>query len=106
MNTQLVNSLTKIILSLSEEERNLLNQQTNLDANNFNKFNSIEQKIVDLETQLKNYENKYKISSNDFYEQFRQGKLGDDIDFFEWGVFYEMLLSAREELKQGNDYNS
>jgi hypothetical protein len=99
MNTQLVNSLTKIILCLSEEERNLLNQQTNLDDNNYDKFNSIQQKIIDLEIQLKNYENKYKMSSNDFYNQFRQGKLGDDIDLFEWSVFYEMLLSAKEELK-------
>lgn len=99
MNTQLVNSLTKIILSLSEEERILLNQQTNLDDNNSPKLNSIQQKIIDLEIQLKNYENKYKMSSNDFYTQFRQGKLGDDIDLFEWSVFYEMLLSAQEELK-------
>ncbi|MGI0479596.1 hypothetical protein ACN4EE_02280 [Geminocystis sp. CENA526] len=99
MNTQLVNSLTKIILSLSEEERNLLNKQTNLDNNNSPKLNTIQQNIIDLEIQLKNYENKYKMSSYDFYTQFRQGKLGDDIDLFEWSVFYEMLLSAKEELK-------
>lgn len=33
MNTQLVNSLTKIILSLSHEEKQLLNQQINPEIN-------------------------------------------------------------------------
>ncbi|MBF2057252.1 MAG: hypothetical protein IGQ45_08515 [Cyanobacterium sp. T60_A2020_053] len=101
MNTQLVNSLTQIILSLSEDEKQLLDKQINLVNKNIHEFNTIQKKIIDIETQLKVYESKYKMSSNSFYKQFRQGKLGDDIDFFEWSVFYEMFLSASEELKKG-----
>jgi len=92
MNTQLVKSLAKIILSLSDEEKELLNQQINEETNN------IAKQMKDLEEKLKYYETKYKMSSPDFYKEFRQGKLGDDIDFFEWSVFYEMLLSAKQEL--------
>lgn len=99
MNNQLVNSLTQIILSLSDDEKNLLNQQTNLDKKNQHDLTNIYKQIEDLEKKLKFYEANYKMSSDEFYPKFRTGKLGDDIDFFEWGVLYEMLLSAQEELK-------
>ncbi|MCZ8201508.1 MULTISPECIES: hypothetical protein [unclassified Microcystis] len=38
------------------------------------------------------------MSSKEFYPRFRSGKLGDDMDYFEWNVYYEMLLAARKEL--------
>lgn len=99
MNTQLVNSLAQIILSLSDEERSLLKKQTDSEIKANSEPNNIYAQILDLENQLKFYETQYQMSSNDFYQKFRTGELGDDIDFFEWSVFYEMWLSARQELK-------
>jgi hypothetical protein len=43
------------------------------------------------------------MSSDDFYQKFRTGELGDDIDFFEWSVFYEMWLSAQQKIKSNNN---
>lgn len=92
MNTQLVESITQIILSLSPEERQLLESKINL-------TNSIQQDILDLEQRLKNFETKYKMSSSDFYQEFKAGKLGDEIDFFEWSVFYEMWINAQNNIQ-------
>ncbi|MBC1195727.1 hypothetical protein H0901_10755 [Microcystis aeruginosa BLCCF158] len=95
MNTQLIDSLARIILSLSEEERELLNrkiesqQRENLQTN---------AQILDLENRVKQYENQYPMSSEEFYPRFRSGELGDAMDYFEWNVYYEMLLAARKEI--------
>ena len=97
MNTQLVNSLSQIISSLSDEERSLLKKQIDSE-NQLNSEQYIRAQISDLENKLKIYENQYQMSSDEFYQKFRTGELGDDIDFFEWGVFYEMWLSVQQEL--------
>jgi hypothetical protein len=97
MNTQLVNSLSQIILSLSEEERSLLKKQIDSE-NQLNSDEYIGAQILDLENKLKIYETQYQMSSDEFYQKFRTGELGDDIDFFEWSVFYEMWLSTQPKL--------
>ncbi len=99
MNTQLVNSLAQIILSLSKEERSLLNSQINSEIKANSESDNIDEQILDLENKLKCYETQYQMSSQDFYQKFHTGELGDDIDFFEWSVFYEMWLSGQQELK-------
>jgi hypothetical protein len=38
------------------------------------------------------FENKYNLSSKDFYERFHDGKLGDDEDMFEWKALLEGIL--------------
>ena len=38
------------------------------------------------------------MSSEEFSPRFRSGELGDAIDYFEWNVYYEMLLAARKEI--------
>ncbi len=89
MNTKLVECIAQIILSLSEEERQLL--ETKIAAAPSLKIpKSIEQDLLDLENRLKKFEAQYNMSSSSFYQQFKAGKLGDAMDFFEWSVFYEM----------------
>jgi hypothetical protein len=39
------------------------------------------------------------MSSSDFYQEFQAGKLGDEIDFFEWSVFYEMWTNAQNTIQ-------
>lgn len=102
MNTQLVNSLSQIILSRSDEERSLLKKQIDSEIK-LNSEPDVWDKLSDLEKHLKIYETQYQMSSDDFYQKFRTGELGDDIDFFEWSVFYEMWFSAQQELKSNNN---
>jgi len=95
MNTQLIDSLVRIILSLSEEERELLNRKIEREQRENLQINA---QILDLETRVKQYENQYPMSSEEFYPRFRSGELGDAMDYFEWNVYYEMLLAARKEI--------
>ena len=39
------------------------------------------------------------MSSAEFYQKFRAGELGDDINFVEWSSFYQMSCSVRERLQ-------
>lgn len=86
MNQKLVESLAQIILSLSNEERKLLESEI--------RKPEISQQMADLEDHLKRFEEKYQIPSKDFYRQFQAGELGDSADFFEWNTYYEMLNYA------------
>lgn len=98
MNTKLVESIARIILSLSEEERQLLETKIATAAPPLTVPQSMQQDILDLEHRLKAFESEYQMSSSSFYQQFKAGKLGDAIDFFEWSVFYEMLSNAQQQL--------
>jgi hypothetical protein len=59
----------------------------------------IPQDFLELENRLQAFEAQYQRQSEDFYQQFRAGELGDSIDFFEWSVFYEMWKDGNQELK-------
>lgn len=87
MNQRLVESLAQIILSLSEEERQLLESKVQKPV--------ILQQVTDLESRLKSLEQKYQMSSEQFYQRFQAGELGDSMDFFEWNTYYEMWNSAQ-----------
>ncbi|AUC61982.1 hypothetical protein AA637_12900 [Cyanobacterium sp. HL-69] len=61
-------------------------------------IDNIEQQIKDIKIDLKAFEQQYKMSSEQFYEQFEKGILGDDIDFVEWKAYYQMWHSLHERL--------
>jgi len=48
-----------------------------------------------LEQQLAEFEQKYSLSSEEFYEKFERGELGDAMDFVEWSATYEMAANLR-----------
>lgn len=83
MNQKLVESLAQIILSLSHEERQLLERKI--------QETSIAPRVQDLRERLKGFEERYQMSSKVFYQRFQAGELGDSADFFEWNTYYEML---------------
>ena len=58
-----------------------------------------QQQTAEIETDLKQYETQYQMSSAEFYPKFMAGELGDDIDFVEWSSFYQMWSSVRERLQ-------
>lgn len=87
MNQKLVESLVQIIRSLSDEERQWLEREI--------QKSSISTQTEDLKHRLKEFEKKYQMPSEHFYRRFQAGELGDDIDFFEWNAYYEMLTTAQ-----------
>lgn len=87
--------LSRELFSLSEEERELLNRKIESEQRENLQINA---QILDLETRVKQYENQYRMSSEEFSPRFRSGELGDAMDYFEWNVYYEMLLAARKEI--------
>ncbi|MBE9226220.1 hypothetical protein IQ264_12375 [Phormidium sp. LEGE 05292] len=87
MNQKLVESLAAIILSLSDEERQLLEMKI--------QKNSLPDQMADLDRRLKIFETKYQMSSEDFHQRFQAGELGDSMEFFEWNTYYEMRNAAQ-----------
>lgn len=45
----------------------------------------------ELQARSRQYEQKYQMPSNQFYQRFQSGELGDSADFFEWSTYIEML---------------
>lgn len=60
-----------------------------------------------LHDRLQTYEARYDMPSDVFYRRFRAGELGDDMDFVEWSVFWDMHQAAARRLdalmKQADD---
>lgn len=56
--------------------------------------------IVNMKMDLKDFEEKYNMSSVEFYQKFDCGQLGDDEDFMIWAGIYEMLLRSKERLAE------
>ncbi len=49
------------------------------------------------------FEEKYRLSSEDFYSCWQQGKMEDNLDFFEWKALIEGIdewEKTQEELKK------
>lgn len=53
----------------------------------------------ELQSKLQTYELQYQMPSEIFYQRFSEGSLGDEIDYFEWGVIYELWQSVQERLQ-------
>lgn len=45
---------------------------------------TIKKELIDIEAELVFYSKKYSLNEKDFLEQFSNGSLGDDEDFFIW----------------------
>ena len=55
--------------------------------------------INQIHFELSRFEDKYQVSSEDFYKQFESGKKGDAADFFEWAGLYESVLLYNERIR-------
>ena len=56
--------------------------------------------IAQLSRELERFETNYKMSSEQFYQKFEAGELGDDGDFFEWSSLYENVLLYKKRLEE------
>jgi hypothetical protein len=49
-----------------------------------------------LAARLSAYEQQYGMTSSEAYWRFCAGELGDDRDFVEWGIFWEMYRATEK----------
>ena len=49
---------------------------------------------------MRRFERKYKLSSNEFYAKFEEGKFGDEDDFMLWSGIYELYQTNSNELSK------
>jgi len=55
--------------------------------------------LRDLESRLAACEQRYNMPSEEFYRRFRAGEMGDEADFAEWSIFYDMRQDTLQRLK-------
>lgn len=55
--------------------------------------------ILNLRVELKTFEEKYRITSADFYKKFGAGKLDDREDYLTWAGLWEMLTKNEKKLR-------
>jgi hypothetical protein len=66
------------------------------------KIQQYDAEIRILGKELRRFERVHKMGSSDFFRDFMEGKLGDDMDFVEWSSFYQMrqrLIEKKAELE-------
>lgn len=56
--------------------------------------------IDQVNYELRKFEDSYHMSSEEFYEKFEAGELGDEGDFFEWSSLYENILLYEERIEK------
>lgn len=52
-----------------------------------------------LRKELAQFESNYQMSSDEFFDRFEKGELGDKEDYFEWSAMYQMYRRSEERLK-------
>lgn len=74
-------------------------------AQNFINFQRSELKkaIEEITKDLSDFEKKYKISTEDFYKKYDEGKVEDKEDFMIWAGLFEMLTENKKKLDVLND---
>ena len=58
----------------------------------------LESKINLLKSEMKKFEEKYKLTSSEFEDKFDSGKLDDSQDFFEWWGLIRGLKTLKDKL--------
>ena len=58
------------------------------------------QKLSIYNSDIEKFEQKYKLNSQDFEAQFNSGKLGDEIDFFEWFGLCQLRKDILEKISK------
>ena len=60
----------------------------------------IELGIKKASQKIRQFERKYKMSSEEFYKAFSSGELGDASDFMEWAGEYEILVDLKQDIEK------
>jgi hypothetical protein len=57
-----------------------------------------QQKLAELKQDLAQFEERYALSSDEFYNRFQAGEMGDAMDFIEWASLFQMVCKLRERI--------
>lgn len=56
--------------------------------------------LVTVAKRLSVFEDRYQISSEDFFDKFRKGQMEDSMDFTEWANDYQHYMAIRLEIER------
>jgi len=56
--------------------------------------------ILNLKIDMQVFEEKYRLSSQDFHKKFRQGEMGDEEDIITWAGLVEMIEENEKRLRE------
>ena len=57
--------------------------------------------MKNIEVDLFYFENKYSLTTKEFYRQFQKGEFGDEIDdYIQWAGEYEIWLDHKKDLAE------
>lgn len=58
-----------------------------------------EAQLRELASAIMKFEEQFGMRSQDFEEKYQAGAVGDDLDVFEWHVFFQMYLRLQQQLQ-------
>ena len=64
------------------------------------KYESLVDSIIALAKRLSLFENKFNISSEDFFDKFQKGQMEDSVDFTEWSNDYKNFIELKLDLEK------
>ncbi|MGQ9627009.1 MAG: hypothetical protein ACUVV0_08930 [Anaerolineae bacterium] len=79
---------TKEKMPTPEEFRKLL-------AEAMTQNNPVEE-LLQLFRELLEYEKKYGMTSQEFYEKYKRGEMGDEADIISWAITYHSFIECKE----------
>ncbi len=56
--------------------------------------------LVTMAKRLSGYEDRYRITSEDFFDKFSKGKMEDSTDFVEWANDYRHYIVIRNDVER------
>lgn len=59
--------------------------------------------VDELRADLIGFEKRFGMASEEFYDRFEAGEMGDDADFIEWASFYDMYQNAKSRFDALSD---
>ena len=62
-------------------------------------YDSLLDAIVAIARRLNDYENRYKMESEEFFDKYKKGESEDSEDFIEWANDYQHYMSIRRDLE-------
>jgi hypothetical protein len=62
-------------------------------------YDSLLDALVAIAKRLNDYESRYKMESEEFFDRYKKGESEDSEDFIEWANDYQHYLSIRQDLE-------
>jgi hypothetical protein len=66
----------------------------------FYQISELQKSNLNIKLDLKEFEKKYNMRSEDFYQKFTQGVIEDSEDFIIWSGLYEMFCQNQNQLNE------